>query len=86
LVPKLVTTAATSAVVSPDHVAIVEAMRQLPDELREVVALHHIGDLPVAEVARTLAVPEGTVKTRLVRGRAQLAELLTDHSEESHHG
>jgi RNA polymerase sigma-70 factor (ECF subfamily) len=86
LVPKLVTTAATSAVVSPDHVAIVEAMRQLPDELREVVALHHIGDLPVAEVARALAVPEGTVKTRLVRGRAQLAELLTDHSEESHHG
>ncbi len=69
---------------SPDHVAIVAALRQLPDSLRTVVALHHIADVPVREVATTLGIPEGTVKARLVRGRALLAELLSDH-EESHH-
>jgi RNA polymerase sigma-70 factor (ECF subfamily) len=85
LVPKLRTEATTRPAISPDHVVVVEALRRLPQELREAVALHHIADLPVAEVSRTLGVPEGTVKTRLVRGRAQLAALLSDH-EESHHG
>ena len=70
---------------SPDHVALVEALRRMPVELREVITLHHVADLPVAEVARTLGVPDGTVKTRLARGRAQLAELLSDR-EESNRG
>jgi RNA polymerase sigma-70 factor (ECF subfamily) len=85
LAPKLRAEATTRPALSPDHVAVVEALRRLPQELREAVALHHIADLTVAEVAKTLGVPEGTVKTRLVRGRAQLAALLSDH-EESHHG
>jgi DNA-directed RNA polymerase specialized sigma24 family protein len=38
----------------------------------------------VREVARTLGVPEGTVKARLVKGRALLAELLTDTEESNH--
>ncbi len=69
---------------SPDQVAIVSALREIPWELREVITLHHIGDLPVREVARTLGVPEGTVKARLVKGRALLAELLTDTEESNH--
>ena len=48
----------------------------------EALALHHLADLPVAEVAFTLGVPEGTVKARLARGRAALAELLTETSKE----
>jgi RNA polymerase sigma-70 factor (ECF subfamily) len=47
--------------------------------------LHHLADLPVAEVACTLGVPEGTVKARLARGRAALAVLLTEPSKEDDH-
>ncbi|MGH3507624.1 MAG: RNA polymerase sigma factor [Nocardioidaceae bacterium] len=85
LVPKLRAEPASRPPLSPDHVAVVEALRRIPEELREVVALHHIADLPVTEIAQTLGIPEGTVKTRLTRGRARLAELLTDH-EGTHHG
>ncbi|HEY7042827.1 MAG TPA: SigE family RNA polymerase sigma factor [Nocardioidaceae bacterium] len=73
---------------SPDRVAVIEALRKLDQPLREVVTLHHIGDLPVEEVARTLGIPSGTVKARLVRGRAVLAEHLAETTadrEENHH-
>ncbi|HZB49599.1 MAG TPA: sigma-70 family RNA polymerase sigma factor [Mycobacteriales bacterium] len=63
---------------SADHVALVAALRRLPAPQRESVALHHLADLPVAEVAELTGVPVGTVKTRLARGRARLAELLAD--------
>ncbi len=46
--------------------------------------LHHLADLPVAEVSRTLGVPEGTVKARLVRGRAELATHLSEREEPNH--
>ena len=61
------------------------ALRQLPAAQREAIALHHLADLPVAEVALTLGVPEGTVKARLARGRAALAALLTEPSKEDDH-
>ena len=53
---------------------------------REAIALHHLADLPVAEVASLLGVAEGTIKARLARGRAALAPLLTDDAlEEARH-
>lgn len=60
------------------HVALVAALRRLPFEQREALVLHHLADLPVAEVAAQVGVPEGTVKARLSRGRAALAALLAD--------
>ncbi len=63
---------------TPDRVALVAALRQLSAGQREALALHYIADLPVAEVAAALNVPEGTVKARLSRGRTRLAELLDD--------
>jgi RNA polymerase sigma-70 factor (ECF subfamily) len=65
------------------HVLVVEALRTLPAGQREVLALHYLADLPVAEVAELLGVPEGTVKSRLTRGRDALAALLAE--EEEHH-
>lgn len=44
----------------------------LPLSLREVVALHYMEGWPVAEVAKALGVPSGTVKSRLSRAREQL--------------
>jgi len=62
----------------PDHVAVVAALRRLPDRHRRVVVLHHLMDLPVTEIAEELGVPAGTVKSWLHRGRAELAVLLDD--------
>lgn len=64
---------------SPDHVALVAALRKLNRPTRETVVLHHLADLTVEEVADTLEVPVGTVKARLSRGRAALARLLSDN-------
>jgi RNA polymerase sigma-70 factor (ECF subfamily) len=69
----------------PEVVALVAALAELPPAQRVTIVLHHLVDLPVAEVARETGVPVGTVKARLSRGRRALAELLAvDHSEESH--
>lgn len=67
---------------SPDHVALVEALRGLPEGQRTAIALHYIGDLPIAEIATTLGVSEGTVKSRLSRGRVALAAALDEHIDE----
>lgn len=63
---------------SEAHVALVAALRELPEAQRQAVVLHHLADLSVADVARETGVPEGTVKARLSRGRAALAALLAD--------
>lgn len=60
----------------PDHVALVVALRRLPEAQRRAVVLHHVAGLPVADVAAETGVPVGTVKARLSRGRAALAVLL----------
>lgn len=52
------------------------AMGLLPVDQRAVVLLHHVYDLPVEDVARELQVPAGTVKSRLARARASLADHL----------
>jgi RNA polymerase sigma-70 factor (ECF subfamily) len=69
---------------SPDAVALAAALRRIPEAQRQALVLHHLGDLSVADVARETGVPEGTVKARLSRGRAALAELLRDDLETSH--
>ncbi|MBM6402893.1 SigE family RNA polymerase sigma factor [Phycicoccus sp. CSK15P-2] len=69
----------------PDEtrVAVVTALRALPEAQRRAIVLHHLADLPVAEVAAETGVPVGTVKARLARGRTALATLL---HEGAHHG
>lgn len=66
---------------SPDTVAIVMALRSVPEAQRRALVMHHLGDLSVAEIAREEGAPEGTIKARLSRGRAALAELLRDDLE-----
>lgn len=52
------------------------ALGKLSPELRETVILRDIEDLEYREIADVLKVPEGTVKSRLNRGRAELARIL----------
>src|SRR5579885_3322864 len=52
------------------------ALMKLSPELREAVILRDLQEMEYREVARVLNVPEGTVKSRLNRGRAELARVL----------
>jgi RNA polymerase sigma-70 factor (ECF subfamily) len=52
------------------------ALQKLSPELREAVILRDLQDLDYREIAVALRVPEGTVKSRINRGRAELARLL----------
>lgn len=52
------------------------AVRRLPARQRAVVVLRFYEDLPIAEIAELLAVPEGTVKSTVHRALRNLKELL----------
>jgi RNA polymerase sigma-70 factor (ECF subfamily) len=52
------------------------ALQRLSPELREAVILRDLEEMEYREIAHVLNVPEGTVKSRLNRGRAELARVL----------
>jgi RNA polymerase sigma-70 factor, ECF subfamily len=56
--------------------AIVRAFDRLRPDHRLILVLRYVEDRPVAEVARTLGVPEGTVKSRLSAARRELEYAL----------
>ena len=66
--------------------ALVSALRHLPQAQRRALVLHHLAGFTVAEIAATERCPEGTVKARLSRGRAALAPLMggAPNGERSH--
>jgi RNA polymerase sigma-70 factor, ECF subfamily len=55
---------------------VLAAVARLPEEYRDTVAAGDIGGLTYAEAARALDVPEGTIMSRLSRGRGQVADAL----------
>lgn len=70
----------------PDRVAdvhlgvdpqLMAALAQLSAKHRAVVVLRYLDDLSVAEVARVLDVPEGTVKSQCARALSRLESVLT---------
>ncbi len=52
------------------------ALAQLPHDFRVAVVLRDLCDLDYAEIGRVLDLPAGTVRSRIARGRGQLADLL----------
>jgi len=58
--------------------ALEQALGELPDDFREAVVLCDIAGLGAGEAAEVLGVPTGTVKSRVFRARAQLAERLRE--------
>jgi RNA polymerase sigma-70 factor (ECF subfamily) len=62
--------------VLPDRLAIDAALAELPEEFRAPVVLRDLCDLDYAEIADALGIPPGTVRSRIARGRAQLARRL----------
>lgn len=63
------------------RLAVRAALATLPPEQQQALVLVDMEDLPVAEAARILGVPEGTVKSRCSRGRTALAALLREPDE-----
>lgn len=81
---RAVSVSTTTAPADETHVALIAALKQLPEKQRRALVLHHMCDLPIAAVAAEVGAPEGTVKARLSRGRTALAALLADTPPESH--
>ena len=67
---------------SPDRIAVEAALAQLPAQQRIVVVLHYLGDVSVDDIATMLRIPAGTVKSRLSRARAHLADVLGEETDE----
>ncbi len=69
--------------VLPDRLAIDDALAQLPEEFRAPVVLRDLCDLDYAQIAEVLDLPPGTVRSRIARGRAQLAQLLAPGNQDA---
>ncbi|MFM7126680.1 MAG: sigma-70 family RNA polymerase sigma factor [Actinomycetota bacterium] len=65
---------ALSAVESSDRVTA--ALARIPEEFRLALVLRDVADLDYEEIGRILDLPGGTVRSRIARGRARLADLL----------
>lgn len=63
-----------------EHLVVIKALRQLPEGQRQALALHYLADMQLADIAETLGVATGTVKSRLSRGRAGMAVLLAEEA------
>ncbi|MER6257408.1 SigE family RNA polymerase sigma factor [Streptomyces sp. NPDC001584] len=68
---------------STDHVALVAALRRLPEAQRTAIVLHHLCDLSVEQIAAETGAAVGTVKARLSRGRSALAVHLAGEETQS---
>lgn len=52
------------------------ALAELPEEFRAAVVLRDLCQLDYAEISEVLEIPAGTVRSRIARGRKQLAERI----------
>ncbi len=70
--------APSPAVTSTEAVDVTAALAVLPPLQRQAVVMHYLLGLPIDDMARTLDVPSGTIKSRLARARVALAPLLRE--------
>ena len=59
-----------------DQQAMMAAINQLPATFKEVLLLHYYQGMNIAEIAQMLELPEGTISSRLSRGRKKLESIL----------
>jgi len=76
--PGLVAAAEEAGVASTEHDAMIDALRQLPDKQASVLVLRYYLDLSEAEIAETLDIARGSVKSHAHRGLKRLGDLLGD--------
>jgi len=66
-----------------DRITIREAVSKLPDIQRAVILLYYYHDMTYEEISQVLAIPQGTVKSRLHRAIKHLKEELEGEFDES---
>lgn len=59
-----------------DQQAMMAAINQLPATFKEVILLHYYQGMNIAEIAQMLELPDGTISSRLSRGRKKLESIL----------
>lgn len=57
---------------------LLASIRRLPADFRDVILLHYYQGYGISEIARMMNVPEGTISSRLSRGRKKLEEILKE--------
>lgn len=62
---------------------ILTAVNSLPPEFREIIILHYYQGYGIGEISKIIGVPEGTVSSRLSRGRKKLESILGKGSEQA---
>ena len=63
---------------APEDAGLFECVMGLPEKYRTVLHLFYYEDCSVREISHLLGIREGSVKTRLNRGRAMLKEILKE--------
>lgn len=66
---------------SYENLEMKNLLKNLNDELKDVVILYYIEDYSVKEIAKILEIPDGTVKSRLSRARKELETILLKSEE-----
>ena len=64
-----------------DTLALRQALEQLPPEQSACIVMHYLEGWSISEIAETLGIPDGTVKSRLRYGREHLSRLLGEEWE-----
>jgi RNA polymerase sigma-70 factor (ECF subfamily) len=78
-VPVFHDTPADAGVTMEAHTDLERALARLPEEFRTVLLLAEVEGLPLDDVARVMACPVGTVKSRIFRAKERLRGLLRDY-------
>jgi len=69
-----------------DRDTVQRALEQLPVHFREILLLCEVEEMSYQEIAETLAIPAGTVMSRLFRARKALRDLLRSQSQGGNRG
>lgn len=68
-----------------DSATALQCLAQLEERYRGPIALYYLEDYSYLEISSILAIPLGTVQSRIARGKTQLLRMLTEVSTAGHH-
>ena len=64
-----------------NHDLIIQAMNELPEELKRAILLREVEELSYEEIASLMDTPKGTVRSRIFRARQYIEEKMAQFSQ-----